>query len=110
MNFSEYPECRIEKNDSKGLTLDASFRSKQEHLNLNDIIKSITSEGGARKFKGAYQVPLDYFTRCPEKDQLWELVKCTTIEILKESRDKVYVTELKGIYNKLKGWADKLFK
>ncbi len=99
----------IEKEENRGLTLDASFRSKHEHLNLNDIIKNITSDGGARKFKGAYQIPLNYFTRCPEKEQLWELVKCTTIEVLKDSRDKVYVIELKGIYKRFRGWVNKVF-
>ncbi len=55
----------IESADGSRLTLDASLRSESDMLNLNDIIKAITAEGGARKFKGAYQVNMDYFSRLP---------------------------------------------
>ena len=71
-------------------------------LNLNDVIKAITAEGGARKFKGAYQINMDYFSRCPDRALLWDVIRLTTIEVLKKSRDELYITELKGFYNKLK--------
>jgi nanoRNase/pAp phosphatase (c-di-AMP/oligoRNAs hydrolase) len=69
------------------LRLDASFRTKQEDLNLNALIKKITRDGGARKFKGAFQVNLDYFTGCPDRQLLWDTVNATTIETLKQRRD-----------------------
>lgn len=71
----------------KGLILDVSFRTKKKNFNLNALIKRITSEGGARKFKGAYQVNLDYFVHCTDKDQLWKVVYMTTIDVLKKQRD-----------------------
>ncbi len=84
------------------LTLDASLRSSQENMNLNDIIKKITPEGGARKFKGAYQICLDYFHHCPERELLWNLIEITTLDLLEKSRDELYLTELKGFYRQFK--------
>lgn len=92
----------IESEDGSRLTLDASLRSASDAINLNDLIKAITAEGGARKFKGAYQINMDYFSRCPDRALLWEVIRLTTIEVLKKSRDGLYITELKGFYNKLK--------
>jgi nanoRNase/pAp phosphatase (c-di-AMP/oligoRNAs hydrolase) len=84
------------------LTLDASFRSASGSLNLNDVIKKITPEGGARKFKGAYQVDIDYFNHCPDRKLLWDVIYLSTVELLKKSRDELYITELKGFYQKFK--------
>jgi nanoRNase/pAp phosphatase (c-di-AMP/oligoRNAs hydrolase) len=92
----------IENEDRSRLTLDASLRSSSDNLNLNDVIKAITAEGGARKFKGAYQINMDYFSRCPDRDLLWNVIRLTTIEVLKKSRDEMYITELKGFYQKLR--------
>jgi len=92
----------IEKNHGKGMVLDASFRAKKEDLDLNYVIKSITDEGGARKFKGAFQVNLDYFTNCPDRALLWKLIDLTTMDVLKKKRDTMYIVELKGVYNRFK--------
>ena len=92
----------VNKIKGRGLILDASFRSAQKHLNLNDIIKNITTEGGARKYKGAYQIHLDYFLNCPDKALLWEVIKLTTFEVLKKRRDGIYITGLKGVYKRFK--------
>ncbi|MCP4131532.1 MAG: hypothetical protein GY754_11190 [bacterium] len=92
----------IEKSNSRELVLDASLRTSKENINLNDIIKEITPYGGARKFKGAYQVDIDYFVHCPDKHILWEVLNLTTIEILKKRRDGIRITELKGFYRNLK--------
>jgi len=92
----------IESEEGSRLTLDASLRSSSDVLNLNDVIKAITAEGGARKFKGAYQINMDYFSRCPDRALLWDVIRLTTIEVLKKSRDGMYITELKGFYNKLR--------
>lgn len=92
----------IEDADRGRLTLDASFRSSSGFLNLNDVIKKITPEGGARKFKGAYQVDISYFNHCPDRKLLWDVIYLSTMELLKKSRDELYITELKGFYQKFR--------
>ncbi len=92
----------VEKKNSAGLTLDASIRTENENLDLNGLIKSINSEGGGRKFKGAYQVNIDYFINCPNREMLWETIKTTTIEVIKKHRDAIHILELKGTYKKIK--------
>lgn len=84
------------------LTLDASFRTASGFLNLNDVIKKITPEGGARKFKGAYQVDISYFSHCPDRKLLWDVIYQSTMVLLKDSRDELYITELKGFYQKFR--------
>ena len=84
-----------------GLTLDASFRTRKENFNLNALIKRITREGGGRKFKGAFQVNLDYFANCPDKERLWDVVYLTTIEALKKQRDQYRVGFLKDLWRKI---------
>jgi nanoRNase/pAp phosphatase (c-di-AMP/oligoRNAs hydrolase) len=98
----------VEK-DSR-LTLDASFRSKDEDLNLNALIKKITKEGGARKFKGAFQVNLDYFANCPDRELLWQMVYTTTIETLKKERDEAHAFELQKLFGTIKRKVRGLFR
>jgi nanoRNase/pAp phosphatase (c-di-AMP/oligoRNAs hydrolase) len=92
----------IEDKERGRLTLDASFRSASGSLNLNDVIKKITPEGGARRFKGAYQVDIGYFSHCPDRKLLWNVIYLSTMELLKNSRDELYITELKGFYQKFR--------
>jgi nanoRNase/pAp phosphatase (c-di-AMP/oligoRNAs hydrolase) len=92
----------IEDAGRRQLSLDASFRSASEILNLNEIIKKIAPTGGARKFKGAYQIDLDYFHACPDRKLLWEVIQLTTVELLKKSRDEMYITEMRGVYRTFK--------
>jgi nanoRNase/pAp phosphatase (c-di-AMP/oligoRNAs hydrolase) len=99
----------IEKKN-KTLMLDASFRTNSENINLNSLIKSITTNGGGRKFKGAFQIDLDYFSNCPDKDLLWEVIKQTTVETLSRKRDKLYISELKGFFNKLRNRMVNIFE
>ncbi|HOO71034.1 MAG TPA: DHH family phosphoesterase [Spirochaetota bacterium] len=96
----------IEKSNGKGLVLDASLRSKKDTTNLNAIIKEITSEGGARKYKGAFQIDMNYFSDCPDKNLLWKLITLTTIDVLQKRRDDIYITEIKRHYLRIK---DKFF-
>jgi nanoRNase/pAp phosphatase (c-di-AMP/oligoRNAs hydrolase) len=93
----------IEKHDGKGLTLDASFRSKEGKTNLDGIIKEITSQGGARKYKGAFQIDMNYFRDCPDRDLLWKTISVTTIDILQRRRDELYLTDIKSYYSRIKG-------
>jgi nanoRNase/pAp phosphatase (c-di-AMP/oligoRNAs hydrolase) len=92
----------IEDKERGLLTVDASFRSASGFLNLNEVIKKITPEGGARKFKGAYQVDISYFNHCPDRNLLWDVIEQSTMEHLKKIRDELYIIELKGFYQKLK--------
>ncbi|MFC1669941.1 bifunctional oligoribonuclease/PAP phosphatase NrnA [Spirochaetota bacterium] len=94
----------------EGLSLDASFRAKKENINLNEIIKKISSQGGARKYKGAYQINLDYFAKCPDSELLWELIRLTTNDQLIKARDNIYVTEIQGVFKKMKGKLGNFFK
>lgn len=64
----------IEDNNKKGLFLDASIRTDAKNIDLNEIIKQISPDGGARRFKGAYQIDLDYFAMCPDKKLLWDVI------------------------------------
>ena len=100
----------IEKNNKKGLTLDASMRTEDENIDLNEIIRQITSEGGARRYKGAYQIDLNYFVNCPDKSLLWDVINKTTIEVIKRERNRIHLTELKGFYRKFKKRVTKLLK
>ncbi|MDY6935339.1 MAG: hypothetical protein SVZ03_14085 [Spirochaetota bacterium] len=92
----------IRKNKKRGLTLDASIRTEDENIDLNELIKKISSEGGARRYKGAYQIDMDYFTNCPDQNLLWTIINNTTIEVFKKQRDIIYLIELKGFFNKYK--------
>lgn len=80
----------VEDRKKEELYLDASFRTRLDTLDINAIIKKITIVGGGRQFKGAYQVNLDYFHHCPDRDQLWRVVETTTLHKLKKARDDVY--------------------
>ncbi len=99
----------VEKKRGRGLSLDVSFRTSNADLDLNGIIKSITSEGGGRAYKGAYQVNLDYFASCPDRDLLWKMVRLTTLETLKASRDNKRLIELQGFYRRVRGKIEGLF-
>ena len=93
----------------QGLRLDASFRTDDETMDLDSHIKEITHTGGGRKYKGAYQVDLNYFADCPDKDILWNVIKLTTTAHIKRLRDKSQIVEIKGFYNKMKKKAGRLF-
>jgi nanoRNase/pAp phosphatase (c-di-AMP/oligoRNAs hydrolase) len=86
----------------RGLVIDASFRARSNKINLNDIIKEITIHGGGRKYKGAFQIDIDYFRFCPDKDLLWEVIYSTTLEVIKKRRDGIAVTDIKKAYRSFK--------
>jgi len=92
----------VEKSRGAGLALDASFRTKNPGLDLDSIIKGITETGGARKFKGALQIDLDFFTACPDRDALWKIISATMTEALKKRRDGIYISGIKGYYRRLR--------
>ncbi len=92
----------IENRDKKELYLDVSLRTKSKNLDLNRIIKQITTNGGGRHYKGAYQVKLDYFLHTPEKELFWQAVETTTIAILQKNRDTLYRAGIEKIYSAFK--------
>ena len=99
----------VTDNDQR-LALDASFRTNDSRIDLNAIIKEITDQGGGRRYKGAFQVNLDFFSHCPDRDLLWDVIRLTVIDVLVKRRDKIYVTEFKGLYHKIKHRITRLIK
>jgi nanoRNase/pAp phosphatase (c-di-AMP/oligoRNAs hydrolase) len=100
----------IEDEKKHAMVLDASFRTKNSKLNLNVLIKRITSSGGASSHKGAFQIDCSYFSNCPDRDLFWSLVQSTTIEVLKARRDDQYMIEIKSAYNTVKSRIKKIFR
>jgi len=88
----------VEDKGKGELFLDVSIRSRSENLDINTLIKNITPTGGGRLFKGAYQIKLDYFSVCPDRDLLWQLVERATFERLKKSRDGIFVNKIETSY------------
>lgn len=88
--------------------LDSSLRTKNINFDLNHFIKKITSNGGARHFKGAYQIDLNYFSKCPDKNLLWQIIQDSTLEKLKYEKDNLILTE-KNILFKIKKGLNKFF-
>lgn len=88
----------VEGGNRKSYRLDASLRTSDEEMPLNEIIQSIASTGGARKFKGAYQVDLSYFYHTPDRDALWELASKTTVEAIKHQRDTYTSKRIMGAF------------
>ncbi|MCL1864933.1 MAG: DHH family phosphoesterase [Spirochaetes bacterium] len=84
--------------DTKGLFLDASIRSKSKKLDINSLIKNITPTGGGRNYKGAYQIKMDYFKDCPDKELLFKIAGLTTVEKIKKARDKIHISEISTLY------------
>jgi nanoRNase/pAp phosphatase (c-di-AMP/oligoRNAs hydrolase) len=92
----------IENHKKRETYLDVVLRTKSGNIDLNRIIKTITPSGGGRRFKGAYQVKLNYLKNVPDKDLLWQVVEAATLETLRRSRDAFYVPGIKSLYGNLK--------
>ncbi len=92
----------IENHSKQEMYLDVSLRTKSQSLDLNQVIKQITPNGGGRQYKGAYQVNLNYFLYTPEKEQLWQVIEATTLEALRNSRDNLYKTGIESFYSAIK--------
>lgn len=101
--------CIVEKDDYEGLYIDASFRTNNLALDLNNFIKSITHNGGGRKNKGAYQVNLDYFSKYADKELLWKIVSDTTISYMKNEIDNIssFKWSLSSVFNKFSNFFKK---
>ncbi len=78
----------IEDSSRGTLVLDASMRCRDADLDLERIIKSITHHGGARKHKGAFQIPLEFLRYCSDRKQLWSVLEDATVHALMMACDK----------------------
>lgn len=97
-------------NNHTKLDIDASFRTKSGDFDLNELIKNITPDGGGRKYKGAFQVHIDYFVHCPDQDKLWEIIQITTDQILKNQRENSLRIALQSKFKKIKNMLKQLFR
>lgn len=100
----------VEKKKGEGMTLDVSVRSRDGNFDMDFFIKEITATGGGRKYKGAFQVNLDFFTYCPDKSMLWEMVSKTVHNAIIKKRDELPIIELKGLYRKIKNKIFTVFR
>jgi nanoRNase/pAp phosphatase (c-di-AMP/oligoRNAs hydrolase) len=100
----------IERLKQNGLFLDASIRTSMGSFDLNRYIKIIAAKGGARTYKGAFQVNLDFFNITPDKQALWNIVRETTIAKLKLGRDHFPTVSLDGFFSKIKRKVHRIFK
>jgi len=96
----------IENHEKKTLHLDASFRVKKKSSLLNLMIKRITNNGGASKYKGAFQYSLDFFYDCEDKIQFWDIISKSTIKNILDAEKSV---SRKGI-GKFYHYLTKYFK
>lgn len=78
----------IKDNNRGSLVLDASMRCRDADLDLERIIKSITNHGGARKHKGAFQIPLEFFRYCSDRNRLWLVIEDAAVHALMTACDK----------------------
>ncbi len=88
----------VEDDKRKSMTLNALFRTNDPGQDLDGLIKGIAENGGGRKFKGAFQVDLDFFHCYADRDKLLSFIEKVTIEKLKKAKDGVYVTVIKTAY------------
>jgi nanoRNase/pAp phosphatase (c-di-AMP/oligoRNAs hydrolase) len=91
----------VEDKKRDDLFIDVSFRTKMNTLDLNRFIKRITPTGGGRRYKGAYQIKLGYLNSCRDKDLLWKVAESATLKRIKDSRDGLFLYEIK----KFSAWA-----
>jgi nanoRNase/pAp phosphatase (c-di-AMP/oligoRNAs hydrolase) len=97
----------IQRKNAPKLMLDVSVRTYNADIDLNAIIKNITSSGGARAFKGAFQIDLDFFKHCHDKQLLWDIVSETTLEAVKQQRDRKAEPVFKSFVRRL---SERLFR
>ncbi len=81
--------------------IDASLRTKLIMLDLNHFIHEITPNGGARKYKGAYQVDLDYFSKYADEEFLWNFVRSVTVSHIKHGRDTIKYLAVTDIFSRI---------
>lgn len=57
--------------------VDASVRTSDSGLDLDDFTKKFSQLSGGRKYKGGFQIPLHFWSSCPDKRLLEEFVSST---------------------------------
>ncbi len=91
----------VKRKHTPKLVLDVSVRSSKARINLNSIIKNITLTGGARKYKGAFQVDLDFFRFCENEDDLWQMIFPVLVAAVKKQKDSMVPRSMKNLLSKL---------
>jgi nanoRNase/pAp phosphatase (c-di-AMP/oligoRNAs hydrolase) len=68
--------------------IDGSLRTKSHTLDPDKWLKNVFGKredgrwyGGGRKDKGGFQIPLEVFSRCSDRELLWILIKKTIDEL-----------------------------
>ncbi len=92
------------------LVLDASLRTNFGNVDLNGIIKGITASGGARSYKGAFQIDLNYLNHCQDRGALWKVINLATIEAIRQQRDRKPALALKSLLGKISRSVSRLFR
>jgi nanoRNase/pAp phosphatase (c-di-AMP/oligoRNAs hydrolase) len=100
----------IQKSHSQGLYLDASVRTADRGYDLNNFIKDITPDGGARAFKGAFQVDLNFFSQNPGKPLFWDMIVETTLQRIIVSYEKHPPTSIKSFFMRIRSRIKRLFE
>jgi nanoRNase/pAp phosphatase (c-di-AMP/oligoRNAs hydrolase) len=67
----------IEK--SGELVVEGSVRSIDAGFDIDNFVKNFSDNAGGRKYKGGFQIPLGFWSTCPNQEMIEELVR-TTIE------------------------------
>lgn len=67
----------IEK--AEGSVVEGSIRSTDAGFDVDSFARQFSSNAGGRKYKGGFQIPLDFWATCERRELLEELVK-TCIE------------------------------
>lgn len=91
------------------LFLDASVRTAKASLDLNAFIKHFAAKGGARTYKGAFQVNLDYFSFYPNRQALWDIIKETTLLNIQHTIDNIPKIIMESIARKIQRRIRRLF-
>lgn len=92
------------------LYLDTSIRTRNRKLDLNRVIRQLTpTSGGARTYKGAFQLDLTYFSSLP-KTELWNMVSKATTENIIKVRDASALPEITPLVRTIKEGIWRIFR
>lgn len=76
--------------------VEGSVRSVDPGFDLDGFVKHFSSNSGARKYKGGFQIPLGFWSSCPNQEVLEEFVRNTIESKLKTILGTNTKTKQKG--------------
>lgn len=91
----------VRKKHTPKLLLDVSVRASKSRINLNSIIKNIALTGGARKYKGAFQVDMDFFRFCEDEEAVRKMIFSVLVSAVKNQKDAGLAHSMKNLISKL---------